>query len=635
MTFNRQARFPQWAWAILGAVTILALAILVLSVVLGVRAGQQQYELQSRQQVAIALQSAIDLRAEGRFAEALEEYRHVLTLDPENAAANEGILSLLSAAQGTPTAAPVAAAPLAPAAGGEASTQGLLTPAVVLSTAQKPASAGLTTTLATGAPAPTVTSAAGSLTDQAQVAFRAGRWQVAVDLLSQIYTTPEGAQNVQVASQLFESLVNLATEKDNENNLEGALTYYDRALELRPTEATVRAERDLINSYLDMLTSYGADWASAVATLTELFGRDPQYRDVSRRLQAASQAYADQLAQAGDWCAAADQFDTVTALAPTTELLLLRDRARLACESGATPVALATPGVGTPAATPPAAAPAALAPPGNGPVLGSILYSARDVVDGRNLIFAQPANGSAATVVVENGAQPALRPDGVRLAYRNLRSDMGGVSATDPATGVFFRITDYTEDVLPTWGADPGRVVFASNREGDRRWRIYAAWAEEFGEVVTLSFGESPAWSPVQDLVLHRGCDESGNGCGLWLMDGSGRNRSALTTVAADNRPAWSPDGRYAVFMSDGRDANMEIYRVDSSTGQVVRLTGSPALDVLPAVSPDGQWVAFISNRDGAWKLYAVPLAGGEAQLVAALKGELGDWSSQGVQWVP
>ncbi|MBK8048312.1 MAG: PD40 domain-containing protein [Anaerolineales bacterium] len=34
-------------------------------------------------------------------------------------------------------------------------------------------------------------------------------------------------------------------------------------------------------------------------------------------------------------------------------------------------------------------------------------------------------------------------------------------------------------------------------------------------------------------------------------------------------------------------------------------------MDALPAVSPDGEWVAFVSNRDGGWKIYAVPASGG------------------------
>jgi Tol biopolymer transport system component len=117
-------------------------------------------------------------------------------------------------------------------------------------------------------------------------------------------------------------------------------------------------------------------------------------------------------------------------------------------------------------------------------------------------------------------------------------------------------------------------------------------------------------------------------------MDSAGGNRRPLTAVAGDNRPAWSPDGRSVVFTSDGRDGNAEIYRADVATGQVTRLTDSPGLDVNPSVDPDSEWVAFLSNRDGAWKLWVVPLVGGPAQLLAPLRGEVGDWNTQGVQWV-
>ena len=39
--------------------------------------------------------------------------------------------------------------------------------------------------------------------------------------------------------------------------------------------------------------------------------------------------------------------------------------------------------------------------------------------------------------------------------------------------------------------------------------------------------------------VLQRCCDETGNGCGLWTMSGSGGNRRPLTTVPADGA-SWS-----------------------------------------------------------------------------------------------
>jgi hypothetical protein len=62
---SSDSRFPTWAWWMIGAVSLLAVSILVISVVLGIRAGQQQVEVQRRQQVAIALQQALDSQASG------------------------------------------------------------------------------------------------------------------------------------------------------------------------------------------------------------------------------------------------------------------------------------------------------------------------------------------------------------------------------------------------------------------------------------------------------------------------------------------------------------------------------------------------------------------------------------------
>ena len=98
-----ESRFPAWAWWIIGLITVLAVSILVLSVVLGIRAGQQQIEIQRRQQVGIALQQAIDFQAEGDFQSALEQYQKALVLDPSNDTAQQGIKNLFTLVQsGTP-----------------------------------------------------------------------------------------------------------------------------------------------------------------------------------------------------------------------------------------------------------------------------------------------------------------------------------------------------------------------------------------------------------------------------------------------------------------------------------------------------------------------------------------------------
>ena len=78
-----------------------------------------------------------------------------------------------------------------------------------------------------------------------------------------------------------------------------------------------------------------------------------------------------------------------------------------------------------------------------------------------------------------------------------------------------------------------------------------------------MGLGEAPQWHPGADEIVYRGCDPSGNNCGLWTMSGSGANRVQLTGVPDDDRPTWSPDGSFIVFMGSSRDGNIEIYRLD------------------------------------------------------------------------
>jgi TolB protein len=479
--------------------------------------------------------------------------------------------------------------------------------------------------------------------EQAQAAVKAGRWQEALTAFNAVQQLDPAYRSSELKEQLFNVYVNLAAEKDNLDNLEEALQYYDKALLLRPSDVEVQRERNLVANYLDVLTYYGADWARSIDLLETLYADDPQYRDVESRLQEAHLAYGDQLALAEEWCAAAEAYEAALSVANRADLATQRDAAALQCSQGGTLAAGATPGLATPGAVTstvalvntPAPASGSQTTSNGGPTLGRILYSATDALGGHTQVMVQIVGRNlAAQELMRDAVQPALRNDGERLVYRNLSSNMGGLTSLDPATGLQLRFTEYAEDSMPSWNPQGSRLVFASNREGDRRWRIYLVWAEANGGTDTLGFGEAPAWSPVGDEIAFRGCDQSGNNCGIWTVSSNGGSRAPLTNVAEDTRPAWSPDGTFVAFASGARDGNFEIYRVDTATREVIRLTDSPAADVLPAVSPDGAWVAFASNREGGWKLWAVPSEGGPPRVIAPIVGDLSNWVEHGIQWV-
>lgn len=82
----------------------------------------------------------------------------------------------------------------------------------------------------------------------------------------------------------------------------------------------------------------------------------------------------------------------------------------------------------------------------------------------------------------------------------------------------------------------------------------------------------------------------------LWLVERRGRPRRLTDDAFVDAAPTVSPRGDFAVFASD-RGGNMDLWRVDLSSGALVQLTRSAGKAHSPAISPDGTRVAFIETR--------------------------------------
>ena len=646
MGLNRteKDRLPQWLWWLVGAVTVMAAALLILAVVLGIRAGQQQLAIQSRQQVGIHLQRAIDLRAGGDLEGALAEYQQVLMLDPTNAGAVQGIENLFELASSPSSVRPIQPAPAVNA------------PAEPTAVSQANPSPIADSPLPTEPPAtaaPTSDPAA-ALWEEARAQYAAGDWLAAVETLEALEKANPDYRRTQAGDLLFNAFVNLSAESDNAGRIQEALNYVDEALALRPDNAQLRQARTMASTYLDVLSVLGADWSRAINLLEELYTENPSYRDVEERLYGAYVSYGDQLAEEEEHCDAIDYYLAALDMDAAPELFSKRDDAQRNCgENGGTIVqgsptrststTVATATSISPSATSSAASVEVDAAPTEEPIPvvavgtppgGRILYAASNPDDRRSRIFVQPISGGAPSVLVEDGTQPSLRADGTRVVFYNTRDDMAGLSSLDPDTGLLLRFTRFAEDSRPSWSPDGNQIVFASNREGDRRWRIYVGWAETDGEVVSRAFGDSAAWHPTTDLIAFHGCDDTGNGCGLWRMNSGGGNRSTLTSNPADITPAWSSDGGTVVFTSNDRHGNYEVYAVDTNSKTVTRLTEHPANDGVPTVSPDGTWVAFLSDRGGIWQIWGVPISGGEAVVLGEIDGNIGNWLEQQIQWI-
>lgn len=249
--------------------------------------------------------------------------------------------------------------------------------------------------------------------------------------------------------------------------------------------------------------------------------------------------------------------------------------------------------------------------------------------------------------VVDAGSQPALSPDGRRIAFRRWKSDDRGVEVMDTYGGNQKRLTNFLEDALPTWSPDSRFLIFSSRRESDRKSRVYGVevaggsdWElrRDGGPV----FGQYPAWAATNRVYYHidwpnvgvAGMNPDGAGYGLVVGDGSA------------TAPAPSPNGQALAYMSQA-GGSWEIYRVNADGSGRARLTENGANDGLPAWSPDGRSIAFLSDRSGAWALWVMNADGGAQRKVVDLPGSpdglvrpepdfsTRGWTDERISWGP
>lgn len=255
-------------------------------------------------------------------------------------------------------------------------------------------------------------------------------------------------------------------------------------------------------------------------------------------------------------------------------------------------------------------------------------------------------------LMIGQASQPALSTDGKRLVYRSLDTARRGIWVRELDDGNTWRWIPFHEAEHPSWSPDGQNIIFSSQQESDRGWRLYRSWGLDSDRLHRQGgdiSGRVPKWAP-DGRIIYWECPI--NECGLYAIHDDGTNLTRLTSYEHDTAPAVSPDGSRIAFMSN-TSGNWEIYIINAhlpagENGQGPdRLTRSAGQDGVPTWSPDGQWLAFVSDRDGSWGMWAMHPDGSAQQKLFSLGGsfvgeaggiplsEQHGWTWETIAWGP
>lgn len=230
--------------------------------------------------------------------------------------------------------------------------------------------------------------------------------------------------------------------------------------------------------------------------------------------------------------------------------------------------------------------------------------------NGERAIWRVPPLGGVPVLMVPNAEDPAVSPDGRRIAFA--RAGPSGMhriyvaSLDDPLNA---RVITGDDDGLwdhesPVWSPDGRMLCYADFRnlwlapvDGGSPRRLTQEEARD----------HDPEWSADgKQIFFESGRD---NTLALWRVDIDGGKAERLTAgTSGEGQPSFSRDGRLLAYAT--RDSNSDIVVLDRQTGNRETISGA-TIENEPAVAPDGSSVVFMSDRRGTFDLWLQPLHGG------------------------
>ena len=210
----------------------------------------------------------------------------------------------------------------------------------------------------------------------------------------------------------------------------------------------------------------------------------------------------------------------------------------------------------------------------------------------RQLVWFDRAGNPTGTLGAADAAslaEPAIAPDGGRVAISRWVQGNVDIWLVDAARGLTRSTFDTAIDMVPVWSPDGDRIAFTSNRNG------------------------------TDDLFLKS-------------ASAGGDEQALLVTPRNTNPRDWSPDGRFLLYTEEGETTAADLWALPLDGEPAPMPVAQSQFDEAQGqFSPDGRWIAYASNETGRYEIWVQPFpATGTRWQVSLDGGSFPRWQHDG-----
>ncbi len=221
-------------------------------------------------------------------------------------------------------------------------------------------------------------------------------------------------------------------------------------------------------------------------------------------------------------------------------------------------------------------------------------------------LYTIDTSGSNRRIVIRGFAyNPDWSPDGRKIAFNS-----GEIFTINANGDSLFQVTSVGAAFFPNWSPDGGKISFDTQYQdpnGANAIWIINADGTGLKDISLHGTGEwrQPDWSPSGDRLVHVrfisiGTEE------VFVMDTTGLNAVRLTfNEVSDRCPKWSPDGM-SIAWTSGHDID-ELWVMNSDGTNPRKITTG----VKPAWSPDSRTLVYQKAYGDKKLLYIINLVNG------------------------